>query len=102
MGVREMTRDEAKKKINIQKREVYPYRIIDNVDSVIDEIFDSLEDTNCSNCKHTDDEYFDLFCINPDVINQHNHLFENGQSMYDSFKVSADFSCNKWKLKNED
>ena len=33
-----MTRDEAKKKINIQKSEVYPYRIIDNVDNVIDEI----------------------------------------------------------------
>ena len=97
-----MTRDDAKKKINIQKSEVYPYGIIDNVDSVIDEIFDSLESRNCSNCKHTDDEYFDLFCINPVVINQHNNLFENGQSMYDNFKVSANFSCNKWELKNED
>ncbi len=33
-----MTRDEAKKKIDIQKSEVYPYGIIDNVDSIIDEI----------------------------------------------------------------
>ena len=45
-----MTRDEAKKKINIQKSEVYPYGIIDNVDSVIDEIFDSFENRKCSNC----------------------------------------------------
>ena len=62
---------------------------------------ESLQNRNCSNCKHTDDKYFDLFCINPDVINQHNHLFENGQSMYDNFKVSATFCCNKWNPKYE-
>ena len=47
-----MTRDEAKKKINIQKSEVYPYGIIDNVDSVIDEIFDSLQNKNCKGCRY--------------------------------------------------
>ena len=86
-----MTRDKVKKL----------FEIVDGSEDngLIDKIFDSLEDRTCSNCKHTDDEYFDLFCINPDVINQHNHLFENGQSMYDSFKVSANFSCNKWELR---
>ena len=71
----------------------------ESIHYLLKKIYDSLENRNCSNCKHTDDEYFDLFCINPDVINQHNDLFENGQSMYDNFKVSANFSCNKWELR---
>ena len=63
------------------------------------EELEELQNRSCENCKYTDDEYFDLFCINPDVINQHAHLFGDGQSMYDNFKVSANFGCNKWESK---
>lgn len=68
-------------------------------DFIIDKIYDSFENRTCENCKYIDDEYFDLFCINPNVINQHDHLFGDGQSMYDNFKVSANFGCNKWESK---
>ena len=69
-----------------------------NINEAIEEL-EELQNRSCENCKYTDDEYFDLFCINPDVINQHNHLFGDGQSMYDNFKVSANFGCNKWESK---
>ena len=72
--------------------------IIEQYNEAIKELED-LQNRNCSNCKYTDDEYFDLFCINPDVVNQHNQLFGDGQPMYDNFKVSANFSCNKWEPK---
>ena len=80
-----MTRDEAKKKINIQKSEVYPYGIIDNVDSVIDEIFDSLEDRKCENC---------IF----------SYRFKN--TIYDchileELDLPKDFYCKYWKPKYE-
>ena len=35
-----MTREEAKNKVQINKAETYPYGIIDNVDEVINQIFD--------------------------------------------------------------
>ena len=86
-----MTRDKMKKL----------FEIADGSENsnLIDKIFDNLESRNCSNCKYKDDEYFDLFCINPDVVNQHNQLFGDGQPMYDNFKVSVNFSCNKWETK---
>ena len=37
-----MTREEAKNKVQIKKVETYPYGIIDNVDEVIDQIFDEF------------------------------------------------------------
>ena len=74
------------------------YPSVHRIDRAIKELED-LQNRNCSNCKYTDDEYFDLFCINPDVVNQHNQLFGDGQPMYDNFKVSANFSCNKWESK---
>ena len=42
-----------------------------NIIEAIKEL-EELQNRNCSNCKYTDDEYFDLFGINPDVVNQHN------------------------------
>ena len=83
MGVREMTRDEAKKKINIQKNEVYTYGIIDNVDSVIDEIFDSFEDKNCSNCRFS--------------YRVRNGLFDCDKIQ--KLDLPKDFYCNKWAEK---
>ena len=71
----------------------------ESIHYLLKRIYDSFENRTCENCKYTDDEYFDLFCINPDVINQHDHLFGDGQSMYDNFKVSANFGCNKWESK---
>ena len=38
-----MTREQAKQKVKIEKREFYPYSIDDNVDEVIDEIYDDFE-----------------------------------------------------------
>lgn len=96
-----MTREEAYK-WNTNSHDVNFSTVEEMEESIhylLKRIYDSLENRNCSNCKYIDDEYFDLFCINPDVTNQHNHLFENGQSMYDNFKVSANFCCNKWEPK---
>ena len=84
-----MTRDEAKKKINIHKSEVYPYGIIDNVDSVIDDIFDSLEDRNCSNCKFVGlTRYGNLKC-------------ENISSVICNKMTDYKISCTEWELNNE-
>ena len=84
-----MTRDEAKKKINIQKNEVYTYGIIDNVDSVIDEIFDSFEDKNCSNCKFVGlTGYGNLNC-------------ENISSVICNKMTDYKISCTEWELQNE-
>ena len=84
-----MTRDEAKKKINIHKSEVYPYGIIDNVDSVIDDIFDSLEDRNCSNCKFVGlTGYGNLKC-------------ENISSVICNKMTDYKISCTEWELNNE-
>ena len=38
-----MTREEAKDKISIRSEETYPYRVVDNVNEVIDEIFDQQD-----------------------------------------------------------
>ena len=95
-----MTREEAYK-WNTNSHDVNFSTVEEMEESIhylLKKIYDSLENRNCSNCKYTDDRYFDLFCINTDVINQHNHLLVNGESMYDNFKVSANFSCNKWEL----
>ena len=98
-----MTRDEARELISKHsyKCENGNYVISKKVAFIIVNCLEnkSLQNRKCENCKHIDDKYFDLFCMNPDVINQHNHLFENGQSMYDNFKVSANFCCNKWESK---
>ncbi len=67
-----MTRDEAKKKIDIQKSEVYPYGIIDNVDIIIDEIFDSLQNENKSLVKTLEkynEEMIELRKCNQDLLN---------------------------------
>ena len=67
-----MTRDEAKKKIDIQKSEVYPYGIIDNVDIIIDEIFDSLQNENKSLVKTLEkynEEMIELRKQNQDLLN---------------------------------
>ena len=38
-----MTRNEAKDKISIRNEETYPYKVVDNVNEVIDEIFDQQD-----------------------------------------------------------
>lgn len=38
-----MNREEAKKLVKIDNKETYPYSIIDNVDEVIDKIYDGFE-----------------------------------------------------------
>lgn len=38
-----MNRDEAKKLIKIENKETYPYNIVDNVNEVIDKIYDEFE-----------------------------------------------------------
>lgn len=98
-----MTREEARELISKHsyKDELGIYVISKKIAFIIADCLENeaLQNRTCENCKHTDDKYFDLFCTNPDVINQHNHLFVDGQSMYDNFKVSANFGCNKWESK---
>jgi len=38
-----MTQEEAKQKVKIEKSDIYPYSIYDNVDEIIDEIYDDFE-----------------------------------------------------------
>ena len=80
-----MTRDEARELISKHsyKCENGNYVIPKKLAFIITDCLEneSLQNRTCENCKHTDNKYFDLFCINRDVINQHNHLFEQAQEV---------------------
>lgn len=78
-----MTREEAKKKISIENKEVYPYGIIDNVDSVIDEIFDSFENRTCDNCKYCSDIISNSYKCD----------------LFECYQQKALKHCGNWQLK---
>ena len=91
-----ITREEAKEKIEITKRETYPYNITDNVDELIDVIFDQFETQLSSTCESC------TFC---------NHYSADGYECLkltctddygdeDFFEVEKDFYCNKYTSKD--
>lgn len=49
-----MTREQAKNEVVISKSEIYPYNIIDNVDLILDKVYDDFEkekkQRSCGNC----------------------------------------------------
>ena len=55
-----MTREEAKDKISIKAKETYPYNIIDNVDEIIDQIFNDHEAQLNEVVKAKDEEIIEL------------------------------------------
>jgi hypothetical protein len=109
-----MTQEEAKQKVKIEKSDIYPYSIYDNVDEIIDEIYDDFEkelkqgqdnynklwdmyselkkelgNRTCESCKHFKLDYFEPnrgTCRNKNVPTT-------------GYMVDCDYGCNRYEAK---
>lgn len=109
-----MTREEAKNKVQIKKVETYPYGIIDNVDEVIDKIFDefgeklqdkddeiellkcrieeAMKPKTCDTCTYFDNELWGGDCLN--------FSFRCTSAGAEAHRPDDGFCCNRYKSKD--
>jgi len=88
-----LTRESAKEKVTITKRETYPYNIEDNIDEIIDGLFDQfesqMEQQTCEGCT-----WFNMLTSDGIITCG---VFGKIQS---ETGFEYDFSCNKHKPKD--
>jgi iron-sulfur cluster repair protein YtfE (RIC family) len=72
-----MTQEEAKQKVKIEKSDIYPYSIYDNVDEIIDEIYDDFE----KELKQGQDNYNKLWNMYSELKKENKELEEEMRNL---------------------